>query len=126
MHSMCYSFDKQNCRQLRNKFIGQKPHYIPDIAAISNINEFQVDIKLCRTSKDIIDISEITLKQATSDEWFQYRIGMITASTLHEVFRKVDKHFNFRSVHAANNLCARICLYTKPVSSAVLSWERNK
>ena len=61
-----------------------KPRAIPDIAATSNINEFHADLKLSRTSKDIMEISEVTLKQATSDEWFQYRIGMITASTAHE------------------------------------------
>ena len=50
---------------------------------------------------------------------------MITASTAHELLRKVHKRFNIRSVHAANNLCARICGYTKPVSSVALSWEKT-
>ena len=98
-----------------------KPRSIPDIATTSNLNDFHVDLKLSRSSQDISHISEITLKQATSDERFQYRIGMITASTAHEVLQKVDKQFNFRSVHAANNLCAGICGYTKPVSRAALS-----
>ena len=62
-----------------------------------------VNVSRCEfKSSYIIDISEITLKQATADEWFQVpHFGMITASTAHEVLRKVDKHFNIRSVHVA-------------------------
>ena len=73
---------------------------IPEIATTSNINEFHVYFKVSRTSKDTTDISKIRLKQATSDEWFQYRIGMVTASTAHLILRKVDEHFTIHSVNA--------------------------
>ena len=39
-----------------------KPRSIPDIAATSNINDFHVDLKLSRSSQDISQISEKTLK----------------------------------------------------------------
>ena len=55
-------------------------------------------------------INAITADQASSEKWFQYRHGVITASSAHEVLVKVDDNHQILNLSSSQNLCACIIL----------------
>jgi len=101
------------------------PPTLPEIASKCQSDSFHEVLKLNRSTADLQRINVITNDQASSEKWFQYRHGMITASCAHEVLVKVDDHLHISNLLSSQNLCAKICMYNPPIHSVSLNWGKS-
>ena len=98
------------------------PPSIPEIALkCENAESFISTLHLCRSPHDLERISNMTIGQSSSEDWKNYRLGLITASVVHEAIKKVDNEFQISNLASANNLCSKICGYYPDFSSKSLS-----
>eukprot|EP00795_Rhopilema_esculentum_P015518 gene15518-6781_t len=74
---------------------------------------------------DLEKISYLTIGQSSSEDWKNYRLGLITASVVHEVLKKVDNELQISNFPSAYDLCAKICGYYPDFSSKSVSWGKN-
>eukprot|EP00795_Rhopilema_esculentum_P010160 gene10160-18827_t len=101
------------------------PSTLPEIASKCQADSFHAALKLHRSAAELKRINAITADQASSEKWFQYRHGVITASSAHEVLVKVDDNHQILNLSSSQNLCAKICMYNPSVHSASLNWGKN-
>ena len=102
------------------------PPSIPEIAfKCEDAQSFISTLHLCRSPHDFEKISNIIIGQSPSEDWKNYRLGLITASVVHEAIKKVDNELQISNLASANNLRAKICGYYPDFSSNSLSWGKN-
>ena len=98
------------------------PPTLPEIVSKCHVEIFHAFLKQNRSAADLESINKITADQVSSDKWFQYRHGVITASFAHDVLLKVDDNLQISNISSSQNLCAKLCMYNPPIHSAALNW----
>ena len=67
-------------------------------------------------------VADKTCGQSTNDAWFELRTGVITASRMLAVVRKIDGNGEIKNKTAADNLVSSILNYKPPVSTKATQW----
>ena len=66
------------------------PPSIPEITfKCEDAESFIPTLHLCRSPHDLEKISNMTIGQSSSEDWKNYRLGLVTASAVHEAIKKV-------------------------------------
>ena len=68
------------------------------------------------------EVADRTCGQSINDAWSERRTGVITASRMQAVVRKIDENGEIKNRSAADNLVSSILNYKPPVSTKATQW----